>query len=140
MIHTHAGVVDEAAEFVKALTTSKALQKEFLAVVKKPGTDLIKLSKEVNKVVQSDLKNGLFIFSPSYAHSHTQLHVLQEKLVSQSDDGESETSFPELLDHLSSPSPQRLDQLKALSIATESFRGGYNTIYSTTINVKIFYA
>ena len=67
----HAGVIDEAAEFVKALTTNKALQKEFLAVVKKSGTDLIKLSKEVNAVIQSDLKSGIFIFSPSYAHSRT---------------------------------------------------------------------
>ena len=59
----HAGVRDEAAEFVKALTTNKPLQEEFIAVVKKPGTELIRLSKEVNKIIQSDLKSGLTIGS-----------------------------------------------------------------------------
>ena len=69
---THAGVIDEAAEFMKALTTSKALQKEFLAVVKKSGTDLIKLSKEVNKSSNQIWKVGfLFSFPHMHIHAHT---------------------------------------------------------------------
>ena len=60
-----------------------------------------------------------------------QLRVLQEKLVSQSEEGESQTSFPELLGHLSPPSPQRLDQVKALIIATEAFRGEWIIVMVT---------
>lgn len=38
------------------------------------------------------------------------------------EEGESETSFPELLGHLSTH-PHTLDEVKALTIATEAFRG-----------------
>ena len=58
-----------------------------------------------------------------------QLHVLQKRVESQSEEGENETSFPELLGHLSPPSPQRLDQVKALIIATESFRGEWIIVW-----------
>ena len=58
-----------------------------------------------------------------------QLHVLQKRVESQSQEGESETSFPELLVHLSPPSPQRLDQVKALIIATEAFRGEWIIVW-----------
>ena len=62
-----------------------------------------------------------------------QLRVLQEKLVSQSEEGENETSFPELLGHLSPPSPQRLDQVKALIITTEAFRGEWIIVMATAL-------
>ena len=39
--------------------------------------------------------------------------------------GVSETSFPELLADLSTPTPHTLDKVKALSIATEAFKGKY---------------
>ena len=43
--------------------------------------------------------------------------------MTQSEEKGSGTSFPELLDHLSTPSPHTLDKVKALTIATEAFRG-----------------
>lgn len=59
---------------------------------------------------------------------YTQLHALQEKLVCQSvQEEESKTSFPELLGHLSTSSSCALEEIKALTIATEAFRGGNNT-------------
>lgn len=57
-------------------------------------------------------------------HKHTQLHALQEKLVCQSvREEENETSFPELLGHLSTTTFSALEEVKALIIATEAFRG-----------------
>ena len=43
----HPGVIDEAAEFVKALTRNGALQNAFITVIQTPGNSLQKLSKEV---------------------------------------------------------------------------------------------
>jgi len=40
-------VIDEATEFVKALRSNRALQDEFLSLVKTPGRDLAKFSTEV---------------------------------------------------------------------------------------------
>ena len=57
---------------------------------------------------------------------HTQLHALQERLVSQPGEEESETSSLELLGHLSISSPNTLDLVKALIIATEAFQGEQN--------------
>ena len=44
---TNAGVIDEAAEFVKALTANSTLQKEFVEALKGPRGALIQLSQEV---------------------------------------------------------------------------------------------
>ena len=44
---------------------------------------------------------------------------------------ESETLFPELMAQLS---PQNLDQVKALSIATEAFKGRHITLFSSSTN------
>ena len=53
-----------------------------------------------------------------------QLQTLQKRLECGSSERVSEINcFPELLAHLSTPSPHTLDQVKALTIATEAFRG-----------------
>ena len=55
-----------------------------------------------------------------------QLQALQKRLECGSSERVSKiSSFPELLAHLSTPSPHTLDQVKALTIATEAFRGKY---------------
>ena len=51
-IHSHhTGVVEEAAEFVKALTIDKTLQAAFIAELQKPGDRLLKLSEEVRLTI-----------------------------------------------------------------------------------------
>jgi hypothetical protein len=90
---SYAGLIDEVAMFVKALTANHTLQREFIEVVKKPRRALIQLSQE--------------------------LQARQERLVRHSGEKDSETLFPELMSQLS---PENLDQVKALGIATEAFK------------------
>ena len=47
LFSVNAGVIDEVAVFVKALTANRTLQREFIEIVKKPRRALIQLSQEV---------------------------------------------------------------------------------------------
>ena len=47
----NAGLIDEVAMFVKALTAHHTLQREFIEVVKKPRRALIQLSQEVRPCI-----------------------------------------------------------------------------------------
>lgn len=63
-------------------------------------------------------------FNLTHAHKHSQLHALQEKQVCQSaKKEESKTSFPELQGCLSTTTSTAQEEVKALIIATEAFRG-----------------
>lgn len=46
-LHSLTGVVDEAAELVKALTMNTDLQRAFIALLQRPGNILLRLSEEV---------------------------------------------------------------------------------------------
>ena len=71
-----------------------------------------------------------YIFTISFLYNifltaipHVQLQALQERLESESGMAVSETAFPELLAQLSTLTPCAPDQVKALGIATNAFRG-----------------
>jgi hypothetical protein len=91
-----AEVIEDTTRLVAALQENVPLQREFISLLRKPNKNLLKLSRE--------------------------LHALRERLAGQCEEGQSETSFPDLLVHLSTSSPHTLDQVKALTIATEAFR------------------
>ena len=59
-----------------------------------------------------------------------QLWALQERLMKGSGDSDkSERSFPELMAQLSTQPPKKLDQVKALGIASEAFKGIHESLH-----------
>lgn len=91
---TYSGLIDEAAVFVEALRVNRELQGEFIALLRKQRSQLVKLGQE--------------------------LQTLQESVVVGA--VEKEPPFPELMVQLSTKYPHRLDQIKALGFATEAFK------------------
>ena len=110
--------MEKASEIVRPLTSNKFLQKEFISILlKKSKGDLKKLTNEVGLIVLILIYNYYYAFQLQALHKRFNLDY-------GSNQNQSEiSSFPQLFAQLATPSPQTLDQVKALTIATEAFRG-----------------